>query len=206
MTHLTDDQLYHLAELSSKAELLNAEDELLLDHIKSCRECFNKYCVMATLMDATSLSCGLVFDSDALQVRDKAIAPAKRLLASLRITYRQLQDKMTLVGEQIQQNLSAFAFEPILATAVRGGGTSKAMLLRMEDIDDEDSYFVYDAERHKILLQFGLRNNTPERIKAYLKFDDQSIIDIPLEQNGSYLRGIVSDIPSKNFEVRIEEI
>lgn len=206
MTHLTDDQLYHLAELSSKAELLNAEDELLLDHIKSCRECFNKYCVMATLMDATSLSCGLVFDSDALQVREKAIAPAKRLLASLRITYRQLQDKMTLVGEQIQQNLSAFAFEPILATAVRGGGTSKAMLLRMEDIDDEDSYFVYDAERHKILLQFGLRNNTPERIKAYLKFDDQSIIDIPLEQNGSYLRGIVSDIPSKNFEVRIEEI
>ena len=206
MTHLTDDQLYHLAELSSKAELLNAEYELLLDHIKSCRECFNKYCVMATLMDATSLSCGLVFDSDALQVREKAIAPAKRLLASLRITYRQLQDKMTLVGEQIQQNLSAFAFEPILATAVRGGGTSKAMLLRMEDIDDEDSYFVYDAERHKILLQFGLRNNTPERIKAYLKFDDQSIIDIPLEQNGSYLRGIVSDIPSKNFEVRIEEI
>lgn len=206
MTHLTDDQLYHLAELSSKAELLNAEEELLLDHIKSCRECFNKYCVMATLMDATSLSCGLVFDSDALQVREKAIAPAKRLLASLRITYRQLQDKMTLVGEQIQQNLSAFAFEPILATAVRGGGASKAMLLRMEDIDDEDSYFVYDAERHKILLQFGLRNNTPERIKAYLKFDDQSIIDIPLEQNGSYLRGIVSDIPSKNFEVRIEEI
>lgn len=206
MTHLTDDQLYHLAELSSKAELLNAEEELLLDHIKSCRECFNKYCVMATLLDATSLSCGLVFDSDALQVRERAIAPAKRLLASLRITYQQLQYKMTLVGEQIQQNLSAFAFEPIFATAVRGGGASKAMLLRMEDIDDEDSYFVYDAERHKILLQFGLRNNTPERIKAYLKFDDQSIIDIPLEQNGSYLRGIVSDIPSKNFEVRIEEI
>ena len=76
----------------------------------------------------------------------------------------------------------------------------------MEDIDDEGSYFVYDAESHKILLQFGLRNNAPERIKAYLKFDDQSIIDIPLEQNGSYLRGIVSDIPLKNFEVRIEEI
>ena len=206
MTHLTDDQLYHLAELSSKAELLNAEEELLLDHIKSCRECFNKYCVMATLMDATSLNCGLVFDSGALQVREKAIAPAKRLLASLRITYQQLQDKMTLVGEQIQQNLSAFVFEPILTTAVRGGGASKAMLLRMEDIDDEDSYFVYDAESHKILLQFGLRNNAPERIKAYLRFDDQSIIDIPLEQNGSYLRGIVSDIPSKNFEVRIEKI
>lgn len=206
MTHLTDDQLYHLAELSSKAELLNAEEELLLDHIKSCRECFNKYCVMATLMDATSLSCGLVFDSGALQVREKAIVPVKRLLASLRITYQQLQDKKTLVGEQIQQNLSAFAFEPILATAVRGGGTSKAMLLRMEDIDDEDSYFVYDAESHKILLQFGLRNNAPERIKAYLKFDDQSIINIPLEQNGFYLKGIVSDIPSKNFEVRIEEI
>lgn len=206
MTHLTDDQLYHLAELSNNAELLNAEEEKQLDHIKSCRECFNKYCVMATLMDATRLSCGLVFAPDALQVREKAIAPAKRLLASLRITYQHLEDKITLVGEQIQQNLSAFAFEPVLATAVRGGGAAKTMRLRMEDIDDEGSYFVYDAESHKILLQFSSRNNAPETIKAYLIFNDQSIIDIPLEQNGSYLRGIVSDIPSKNFEVRIEKI
>lgn len=206
MTHLTDDQLYHLAELSSNAELLNVEEEQQLDHIKSCRECFNKYCVMATLMDATSLTCGLVFDSSALQVREKAIAPAKKLLASLRITYQHLQDKITLVGEQIQQNLSAFAFEPVLATAVRGGGAVKTMMLRMEDIDDEDSYFVYDGENHKILLQFDAKNNALNKVKVYLRFDDQSTIDIPLEQNGSYLRGIVSDVPSENFEVRIEEI
>ena len=69
MTHLTDDQLYHLAELSCNTEVLNPEEEQQLEHIKSCRECFNKYCVLATLMDATSLSCRLVFDHNALQVQ-----------------------------------------------------------------------------------------------------------------------------------------
>lgn len=206
MTHLTDDQLYHLAELSNNAGLLNAEEERQLDHIKSCRKCFNKYCVIATLLDATSLSCGLVFDSSALKVREVASTPARRLLVSLRITYKHIQDKITLVGEQLQQNFSSFAFEPILATAVRGGGTAKTSMLRMEDIDDEGNYFVYDAENHKILLQFDSKNNASENIKAYLKFDDQSLIDIPLERRGSYLRGTVSNVPSGSFEVRIEEI
>ena len=34
MTHLTDDQLYHLAELSCNTEVLNPEEEQQLEHIK----------------------------------------------------------------------------------------------------------------------------------------------------------------------------
>lgn len=205
MTHLTDDQLYHLAELSCNAEVLTPEEEQQLEHIKSCRECFNKYCVLATLMDATSLSCGLVFDQNALQVQETVSTTARKILASFRITYQRMQDRIALVGEQLQQSLSTYAFEPVLATAVRGGGATKTSVLRMEDIEDDGSYFIYDAESHKIILHFVIKSTAPENITAYLKFEDQSTLDISLVQDGSYMKGIVSDIPSGSFEVHIEE-
>lgn len=205
MIHLTDEQLYHLAELSCNAEVLNPEEEQQLEHIKSCRECFNKYCVLATLMDATSLSCGLVFDQNALQVQERVSTTARKILASFRITYQRMQDRIALVGEQLQQSLSTYAFEPVLATAVRGGGATKTSVLRMEDIEDEGSYFIYDAESHKIILHFVIKSTEPENITAYLKFEDQSTLDISLVQDGSYMKGIVSNIPSGSFEVHIEE-
>lgn len=205
MTHLTDDQLFHLAELSCNAELLTPEEEHQLEHIKSCRECFNKYCVLATLMDATSLSCGLVFDQNALQVQKTVSTTARKLLASLRITYQHMQEKIGLLGEQLQQNLSTYAFESVLATTVRGGASSKTSVLRMEDIDDEGTYLIYDAENHKIMLRFAIKSTAPEKIMAYLKFEDQSTLDISLIQDGSYMKGSATDIPSGNFEVRIEE-
>lgn len=203
MKHLTEDQLYHLAELSCNAELLNPEEEQQLEHVKSCRECFEQYCAFATIQDVTSLSCSLVFDPTALT--EKAASPFKKILASLKVTYRCVQGTVTLLGEQIQQNIAAFAFEPVLSSAVRGIGSGKTSKLRMEDIEDEGTYFVYDAENHKIMLQFAVKNSELEKIKAYLQFEDQPIINIPLVKKGAYLKGIVSDVPSGNFEVCIEE-
>ncbi|OUO76754.1 hypothetical protein B5F53_16015 [Blautia sp. An249] len=203
MKHLTEDQLYHLAELSCDAELLNPEEEQQLEHVKSCRECFEQYCVFGTILDATSLNSSLIFDSTAL--REKAASPVRKILASLKVTYRCVQDTVTLLGEQIQQNIAAFAFEPVLSSAVRGSRSRKTSILRMEDIEDEGTCFVYDAENHKIMLQFTVKNNEFEKIKAYLQFEDQSIINIPLERKGVYLKGILSNVPSGSFEVRIEE-
>ena len=201
MMHLTEDQLLHLAELSCEAEMLNPEEETQLEHVKSCRECFEKYCVFATILDATSLDCSLVFDPTVLV--EKAKKKKKKVLAALKVTYKRAQDAITLIGEQIQQNIASFTFEPVIASAVRGSGSVKTSVLRMEDIEDEGSYFVYDADSHKIMLQFSSANK--ERVRAYLQFEDQKTIDIPLEKKGSYFKGILSDIPLRNFELRIEE-
>lgn len=202
MMHLTEDQLYHLAELSCDTELLNPEEEQQLDHVKSCKECFNQYCVFATILDATSLSCDLVFDST--QLPKRAVAPVKKIVAVLRVTCEHMHNTISLIGEQIQQNASAFAFEPVLATAFRGAGSNKTSILRMEDLDDEDTYFVYDAENHKLTVQFDVNGKDVTIFKAYLKFADQTTIDIPLLNVESYLKGILSDVPFENFDIYIE--
>ena len=137
MMHLTEDQLYHLAELSCDAEELNTEEDQQFEHVKSCRECFNQYCVLATILDATSLNCDLVFDP--VQIPESTVAPVRKLLVALRVTCERVYNTISLIGEQIPQNMATFAFERVLATAVRGSSSSKTSILRMEDLDDEDT-------------------------------------------------------------------
>lgn len=203
MMHLTEDQLYHLAELSCDAEELNTEEDQQFDHVKSCRECFNQYCVLATILDATSLNCDLVFDP--VQIPESTVAPVRKLLVALRVTCERVYNTISLIGEQIPQNMATFAFEPVLATAVRGSSSSKTSILRMEDLDDEDTYFVYDAENRKLIVQFDANGRDAANFKAYLKFADQITMDIPLLKGGLYLKGTLSDVPSGNFDIFIEE-
>ena len=195
MMHLTEDQLYHLAELSCDAEELNTEEDQQFDHVKSCRECFNQYCVLATILDSTSLNCDLVFDP--VQIPESTVAPVRKLLVALRVTCERVYNTISLIGEQIPQNMATFAFEPVLATAVRGSSSSKTSILRMEDLDDE--------ENRKLIVQFDANGRDAANLKAYLKFADQTTMDIPLLKGGLYLKGTLSDVPSGNFDIFIEE-
>lgn len=204
MMHLTDDQLYHLAELSCNADPLNPDEEKQMEHIQSCKECFDKYCVLATILDATSLNCDLVFDPSIL--RDSQSTQVKKLLAAIKVTCEQVQNAISLIGKQLQQDVSTFAFEPVLATAVRGGNNGKSSILRMEDLEDEDTFFAYDAQKHQLMIQLKLNSDDNKKVKAYLKFPDNSTMEIPLTQNGIYLKGMISNIKSDNFELYIEEV
>ena len=126
-------------------------------HIQSCKECFDKYCVLATILDATSLNCDLVFDPSIL--RDSQSTQVKKLLAAIKVTCEQVQNAISLIGKQLQQDVSTFAFEPVLATAVRGGNNGKSSILRMEDLEDEDTFFAYDAQKHQLMIQLKLNSD-----------------------------------------------
>lgn len=129
----------------------------------------------------------------------------KKVLAAISVSCDKLQNKISLIGKQLQQEVSLFAFEPVLATTVRGGGNGKSTILRMEDLEDEDTFFVYDAKNHQLLIQLKVNGNDDKKIKAYLVFPDQSTMDIPLVQKGIYFKGTLSDVPSDNFELYVEE-
>lgn len=203
MMHLTEDQLYHLAELSCDAELLNTEEEKQLDHAKGCRECFEKYCVLATILDAVSLNCELDFGFN--EIPESVAAPVAKVLAALRITCVYMNHTMSVRGEQIQKNKARFAFEPVLQAAVRGKEKGESSVLRMEDLDDEYTCFIYDAENHKLMIQFDANGKEAESFKVYLKCADQTTIDIPLVKSGTYLKGTLSDVPSGSFDICMEE-
>ena len=83
MMHLTEDQIYHLVQAIGNHEALTAEEEQQIEHIRSCKECMESYCIMAVLAEATSIDCDLVLNP---AYREEAAAPARKLLAAIRVT------------------------------------------------------------------------------------------------------------------------
>lgn len=122
MMHLTEDQIYHLVQAIGNHEALTAEEEQQIEHIRSCKECMESYCIMAVLAEATSIDCDLVLNP---AYREEAAAPARKLLAAIRVTCERIQNQISLIGEQIQNQADAFLFEPVLATAVRGAAKAE---------------------------------------------------------------------------------
>lgn len=135
MMHLTEDQIYHLVEAIGNHETLTAEEEQQMEHIRSCKECMESYCIMAVLAEATRVDCDLVLNP--VYSEEETAESARKLLAAIRVTCERIQDQISLIGEQIQNQADAFLFEPVLATAVRGAAKSRNTVLRMEDLDDE---------------------------------------------------------------------
>ncbi len=45
---------------------------------------------------------------------------------------------------------------------------SRNTVLRMEDLDDENTYVVYDAENHKLMLQLEAEGKKAADFKVYL--------------------------------------
>ena len=152
---------------------------------------------------STRVDCDLVLNP--VYSEEETAESARKLLTAIRVTCERIQDQISLIGEQIQNQADAFLFEPVLATAVRGAAKSRNTVLRMEDLDDENTYVVYDAENHKLMLQFEAEGKNAADFKVYLKFADETTMEFSLQESGSCLKGTLADIPSESFEIYIEK-
>ena len=56
MKHLTDDEIYRLAELTEECEPYNDVEMEQMEHLKTCTECFDKFCVTLALLEVTNES------------------------------------------------------------------------------------------------------------------------------------------------------
>lgn len=77
--------------------------------------------------------------------------------------------------------------------------------MRMEDLDDENTYVVYDAENHKLMIQFEAEGKSAADFKVYLKFADETTMEFSLQESGYCLKETLADIPSESFEIYIEK-
>ena len=179
---LSEDQFFHLVVAIGNHETLTAAEEQQMEHIRSCKECMESYCIMAVLAEATRVDSDLVLNP--VYSEEETAESARKLLAAIRVTCERIQDQISLIGEQIQNQADAFLFEPVLATGVRGAAKSRNTVLRMEDLDDENTYVVYDAENHKLMIQFEAEGKSAADFKVYLKFADETTMEFSLQESG----------------------
>lgn len=55
------------------------------------------------------------------------------------------------------------------------------------------------------MVQFNANGRDAANFKVYLKFADQTTIDIPLLKDRLYLKGTLSNVPFGNFHIFIKE-
>lgn len=207
MKHLTEDQIYQLAESACEGTY-RKEDAVQIAHLKACSDCFEAWCVMTAIWEATVPKIQLVLEAspEMSAIKDiRSKASTSRVLAWIRIACQKAETGISLVGKQLQQETAAFCFEPLPAMAGRGAGSSQNRILHMEEIEEEDTFLLYDADAQKLMIQFRVPENCQGTIQAYLQFADQTIQEIPLEGQGKLRKGILTGVSENHFDLYLKE-
>lgn len=204
MNHLSDDQIYRLAELSVEMQAFGEDELTQMDHLKTCEACYDAYCVMQAMMEATSEN-GLAYFSEHVgSVRQDASAPAaEKLLAIVRVAREKVRDAVSVVMEQVESMGAELQFASPLTVGARGAGGKLQTVFKLEEIEDERTFVVFDVEKHELMVQINVKNVGTEEINVHLVFEDGKGMKVPMKKQGDSVKGTLSDVPEGNFEIRI---
>jgi len=206
MTHLTEDQIYKLAELTIETQPYEKEEIAQMEHIKECKSCYEKFCTLLALLDVTSES-GYTILSEVFSKankRENVNNVSKNILAVLRVIRNNVEKTVNSVIEQIGWNESQFQFEPQLAFATRGIERKNSTIYKVEEVEDEKTFVVFDFSKNELMIQINAKNLSNKNVKMYLKFEDGSKKVILNEKKGNLVYGVMKNIPEMNFEIHLE--
>ena len=204
MTHLTDEQLYNLADLTVEMQPYSEEELVQMGHLKDCEICYNKFCAARAILEVTSESGYAVLSEIYSEKAEKECCLNESVLAVLRVVRSNLENQAVTVIEQIKQLGTCFQFAPQLAFATRGAGDKKQSIYKMEDIEDEKTFVVFDTDKNELLIQINTRDLEYEDIKVSLVFEKGQNILVPVIRKGKFVKGSLENIPEMNFEIRVE--
>lgn len=207
MQHLNDDELYELAKVETEYLLYTPSQLTQLDHLKNCPECYQTYRHYTALMEATS-EVGYAAIADIFQISPADFEEesfSEKILASFRVVTAYLSDKITSTIEQLNADLSMYMFEPVPGLATRGPSGQPSATVKLENIENEKTFLMYDPVEEKLLIQIDLSDlNTPD-IQVYLVMLDGTVRPVELVKKGRFLQGFAEHVEDTEFDVIIEE-
>lgn len=204
MTHLTDEQIYNLAELTEEM-LSYSETELeQMEHLKICEICYNKFCAARVISEITSEN-GYAILSEIYQKKSENIEEylEKRILAVLKVIRDNFRNQAI---KQIKNENSRFQFGPQLAYGMRGFETEEQKIHKVEDIEDEKTFIVFDSTKSELFVQINVQELENKDIRVTLEFENNQNIEVPVVRKGIFVKGTIENIPDKDFEIRIENV
>ncbi|SHK92686.1 hypothetical protein [Hespellia stercorisuis] len=206
MMHLNDDQLLNLAEIATAEEEFDDEQIQQLEHLKTCRECYESFCLLSAMSDAMSVSASPLFvpNSEKIMLQESAMKIKRKVLATLNFVRKGSVEAVNDAICQINQAGAFLKFGPSLAMATRGVKTNSEATVRLEEFEDEKTYIVFKQDRNELVIQINLHKIETETVHVYLDFEGGTVIEVPLEKNGKLMRGSIANIPENSFQMRIE--
>ena len=205
MIHLSDEQLYNLAELTMEMQPYNEEEIEQMGHLKECEDCYNKFCCMLALLEVTEESGFMVLSEIYGEAAKTVSNMSKNVLAVVKVARDKIDKAKSVIMEQIEGVESIFQFEPSFAFATRGLEGENITVSKLEDIEDEKTFLVFDGEKSELYVQFNLKHIELDNLKVFIESKGGERLNIPVEKNGNLVCGIMKNIPEDNFEIYIEK-
>lgn len=205
MIHLKDEQLYNLAELTMEMLPYNEEEMEQMEHLKECEDCYNKFCCTLALLEVTEESGFFVLSEIYGEAAATVSNMSKNILSVVKVIRNKLDRVSSVVMEQIEDIESVFQFEPSFAFATRGIEGENVTVSKLEDMEDEKTFLMFDGEKGELFVQINMKNIEYKDIKVFIEFENGDRINIPIEKNGNFISGIMKNIPKDNFEIYIEK-
>lgn len=205
MTHLSENDLLHLAATTSEGNIYNEYEIQQMNHLKDCENCYESFCRYLVLLETTSDEGYEVladaFNLDANCFED--IAPDS-VIAALQIVTGKIADRLHSTIKQLDQSIASLIFEPAAIPAVRGGSGKQNNSVKLQNIDNQKTYILYDPDSDTLYVQIDKSDLPDEDFIIYLICKDNKRIPIELLQRGKYLQGVVKQINCDNFTLYIE--
>lgn len=208
MTHLSEDNILRLAEITVE-DLSYSDTELeMLDHLKTCVSCYDKFCNALALLSVISES-GYMVLSEIYSLKreeDPIKKISNKILAAVNFAINKFAENVDVVLSQAKSVSGTFLFQPALAMATRGLSGSGKSIYKVEDINDEKTFIAVDPICNSLLIQINTKELGNIHLRAFLQLEDGDIIEIQLQQKGQIYKGQMSDLPAERFQIVVEEI
>lgn len=203
MTHLNQEQLLHLVNVAAGEEGFSPEEIQQLEHLKTCPSCYTQFCIFSAVQDA--LDDGCYYDVLSAPAPAEQAVPAKtsKILARLEVLTGHIHGMAETAVRQV-----SFLHAPLqfaCATPLAARGVSEApQVVRLEEVGDDATCILFDPERKELAVQIDFDTAGSRQIHVYLSFPDAPDLEVPLHQEGSLTKGLLTQLPEQDFTISIE--
>lgn len=199
------DEIIELAIKFTSDEIMNDGEIKKLQHLKECRDCYEKFGVAVALCDATSPD-GIALVTEAKKQTALQSEEVKEPLSVIKVVRQKVNDIKTVIMEQLDGTSAAFSFEPTLAVATRGDASKSGIgMVKLEELDDEKTFIVFDAQKNKLYVQINAKNYSGTDMGIYLLCENKKIIEVPVVLESGFFKGRLTDIPDGNLRIYLDE-
>lgn len=207
MKHIDFDDLYHLAALVIDDAPLDDFQIERMNHIADCKDCYDEFCSIMAILEVTNET-GMIAVRTILRNKLKSSeeSAVQKVLAVISVRAKMIKEKINVIMEQLESDISGLCFETPLAMAVRNAEPDAApKIFKLEDIENEKTFVLFDPGNGSMYIQLDIRDLKSDTISVYLMFSNKEKKEIPLIRDGCLLKGELNNITDSDFEIFITQ-
>lgn len=190
--HLTNDSLCALATLVAEDLPFTEQDAAAMQHVGACEACYaqlQRYIAVLTAID-----------SEQILAAARAEKPETQQ-AVIRIMF---VDAGAILRQCGAEN-AGWIFDTAFTGAYsRAPGGQKRADMRVEDIQNAETFVSFDAERRELTVQLDSRRLSAVP-RVYLRFASGQTRELRLSQKAYLMVAKVEDLPEEDFDVVMEK-